>query len=288
MNWVDMDLLETMKQLIVESNTRLRSDVLVFLREALRKEQSSIGKRCLKVLIENAEMAKENGTPICQDTGLVNIFLEIPEGFFLPRDLEKTMNKAISEAYNENGFRASTIFPPLGERKNRGDNTPGFLNILTSQGAFLSKVSVMPRGAGAENASFVMMLDPSTSEDDLLSIVSKEIVKRAPYACPPLIVGIGIGSTLDGAALLAKKALLRKLGKHSLNSNLAALERRFLDELNASGIGPCAFGGDTTCLWVFVEDAPTHMASLPVAVSISCHALRSASAEILISSKKGH
>lgn len=267
------------KQLCIIANTVLRPDVLTFLKEARLKESSELGQKCLEILIENAELAEKNKTPLCQDTGIVNVFLELPEGYPLPINIETLIDEAIAEAYRESGFRASTVENPIDNRKPRRDNTPGFLTILPCQEDKL-RITVMPKGAGSENASFLKMFNPGASKEEVISELVKELSSRIPFSCPPVIVGIGIGATFDKVTFLAKKALLRKVGEHSRDAEMALLEREILKRVNSLGIGPCSLGGDITALWVSIESAPTHIASLPVAVNLSCHALRSATIEI--------
>ncbi len=267
------------KQLCVRANTILRKDVFKFLKEARLKENSEMGKKCLDVLITNAEIAEKNKTPICQDTGVVSVFIELPEKFPLPKNIENLVDEAVSEAYAENGFRTSIVDSPLGNRKLRKDNTPAFINISPGLEDKL-RITVMPKGAGSENASFLKMFSPSVTTEEVISYLVDELGKKVPFSCPPVIVGIGVGATFDKVSFLARKALLRNVGEHSRDAEVARIEREILKRINNTGIGPCALGGNITCLWVAIESAPTHMASLPVAVNLSCHALRSASAEI--------
>jgi fumarate hydratase subunit alpha len=271
---------DIVKQMLVEANTVLRDDVYAFLRQALAREESPHGKECLEVLVRNADLARANRTPICQDTGLVSVFLELPEGKRLPKGFLELLEEAVAEAYVDNGFRASTVFPPLGNRRNRGTNTPPFVTILPVEATRPARLTVMPKGAGSENASLIVNLRPSLSPEEFVDAIVPEIVARAARSCPPVVVGIGIGGTFDKAPLLAKRALLRRLGEHSRDPNVARLERHMLERINESGIGPCALGGSVTCLWVSIEMAATHIASLPVAVSMSCHALRSATVDV--------
>lgn len=267
------------KQLCVRANTIIRPDVFKFLKEARLKENSEMGKKCLDILIVNAEMAEKNRTPICQDTGIISVFIELPEKYPLPKNLENLVDEAIAEAYTENGFRTSTVDSPLINRKLRKNNSPGFITIIPRREDKL-KITVMPKGAGSENASFFKMLNPTATTEEVISYLMNELEEKIPFSCPPVVVGIGAGGTFDKAPFLARKALLRNIGEHSRDAEVARLEREILKRINDSGIGPCALGGNVTCLWVAIEAAPSHMASLPVAVNLSCHALRSASSEI--------
>lgn len=271
---------ELVAKLLLEANTTLREDVLSFLREALSRETDERGRECLAVLVENAALARERRTPLCQDTGLVNVLLELPEGRRLPRGFLADVDAAVAQAYTEYGFRASTVYPPLGQRRNRGTNTPAFVTVLPVPATAPARLTVMPKGAGSENASFSTVFRPTADPEEVVTSIAREVVSRIPRACPPVVVGVGVGGTFDKAPLLAKKALLRRLGEHARDPEVARLERRLLSLVNESGVGPCALGGAVSCLWVSIEVAATHIASLPVAVNISCHALRSASADV--------
>lgn len=239
------------------------------LEEAVAEETGSARKH-LQILLENAAIAREQKRPICQDTGLLNIFIEIPSGWPVPEALLERAEKATAEAYREAGFRMSTVFPPVGERRNLGDNTPPFIKLFPVE-SNTARVTVMPKGAGSENVSFLMMLNPTVSEEEIADLIAKKVVGFAAKACPPLVLGICVGGTFDSAPVEAKKALLDEV------STTPGLGKEVKEKVNRSGIGPFGLGGRTTVLGVNVVERATHIASLPVAVSVSCHALRSAS-----------
>lgn len=264
---------EILKELIIKANTELPQPVLKLLQEAYEKAEEKNIKRRLQILLENAEIARKEKKPICQDTGLLNVFLFLPEGARYPEGFEDTLNKALYDAYFEGGFRFSTVNPPINGRKNPKTNKPPFLKIIPSGFAGKVRIVAMPKGAGSENVSFVKMFKPTTASDLLIDELVKLIVKKIRFSCPPVILGISIGGTFDSAPLKAKLSLL-EAGKYETELGKAIAEK-----INLSEIGPFGLGGFPTVLSACISLEPTHIASLPVAVNFSCHALRYAEAE---------
>ncbi len=267
---------EIICKLSLQANFVLRSDVREALKKALSQETSSRARKSLEIILENARLAEEEKKPICQDTGSVSVFLEIGTEVHLPSDFEVAINRGVSRAYREGFLRKSMVRRALFERKNTGDNTPVFIHSEVVPGEKL-KITVMPKGAGSENASFLEMLLPSDGVSGFKKKVLSRLKEVVPYACPPVIVGICVGGNFETAPLYAKKSLLDEVGRENPDERLSLLEREILEEMNSWGVGPGALGGRTTALAVHLVETSTHMASLPVAVCVSCHALRSAS-----------
>ncbi|MCX7831919.1 MAG: fumarate hydratase [Actinobacteria bacterium] len=256
------------KKEVIKANTVLPQPVRNLLNRAIEEEDNKDAIKRLKILIENALIAEEEKRPICQDTGIVNVFVFLPEGVCLPEGFYGTLNMSIYDAYKESGFRFSTVNPPIIDRRNDMTNKPAFLKIIDAGFSDVVRIVFMPKGAGSENASFIKMFKPTTSFDDLLEDLSKRIVEKARFSCPPVIAGISIGGTFDSAPLKAKLSLL-EAGLYT-----SEIAKEIKERINKSGIGPFGLGGLTTALDVTVNLEPTHIASLPVAVSMSCHALR--------------
>lgn len=256
------------KEHIIKANTVLPEAVRRLIENAIASEEDRKAKERLKILLENAEIAEREKRPICQDTGLLNVFVFLPEGAPLPAGFKNTVNLALRDAYLESGFRLSTVNPPVIERKNTGDNRPAFIKVIDSGLKDTVRVIFMPKGGGSENASFLKMFKPSTAFDELIEQISQLLVEKARFSCPPVIVGMSFGGTFDSAPLKAKLSLL-DAGRFETE-----IGRTVKEKLNSSCIGPFGLGGLTTALAVTVEFEPTHIASLPVAVCMSCHALR--------------
>lgn len=265
---------ETVKELCLQANLRLRPDVVKALRGAVRRE-SGRAKRCLAAVIENAAAARKNALPICQDTGFPTVFIELGQEVHVAGDLGKAVNKGIREGYAAGYFRTSIVPDPL--RRGKPRFVPGCLHTDVVPGNRI-KITVLPKGFGCENKSRLKMLNPTARPEHIREFVVDTVREAGADACPPYVVGVGIGGTADQACLMAKKALVRPIG--ASRSRTAAFEREILRGINALDIGPMGLCGKTTALAVQVEAAPTHIAGLPVAVSISCHALRSATAVI--------
>ena len=266
---------EAVTELCLKANFELRKDVVRALKGALKKETSLSAKNILKALIENAKIAKKKRIAICQDTGFVSVYLEIGDSVFISGgNLVEAINKGVEEAYKKGYLRKSVVAGPL-SRKNTKTNVPCVVHTDIVEGDRI-RISVLPKGFGSENKSAIKMFRPTASWDEVKEFVI-DVVKRAgPDACPPFILGVGIGGTFDYAAYMAKKALLRQVGAKGTPRHIHILEKELLRAINALKIGPMGLGGKTTALAVNIEEFPTHIAGLPVAVNVSCHATRSA------------
>ena len=254
--------------LCLKANYSLRSDVLSQIKSAYKKENNKKAKSALGAIIKNAGVASREKLAICQDTGLPLVFVEIGQDIKISGDFKKAVIKGIALGYRAGNFRESIVFDPLLRGKPAYEGA--ILHIDIVRGSKI-KITVMPKGFGCENKSQLKMFLPTAGIDEIKRFVVEAVKAAGPDACPPYVVGVGIGGTADYASLLAKKALLRSLYIPTLK-----LERELLKEINALHIGPMGLGGRATCLAVKVETCPTHIAGLPVAVNISCHALRSA------------
>lgn len=231
-----------------------------------------MAKTILDKIKENYQIADEQNVPICQDTGMACVFLEIGREVFIEGNLEEAINEGVRRGYTEGCLRKSVVGDPL-ERVNTGDNTPAMLYMEFTDGDKIS-ITVAPKGFGSENMSQIKMLKPSDGLEGVKEFILKVVEDAGPNPCPPIVVGVGIGGTFDKAALLAKKALLRPLDKHNENPFYGELEKEMLAKINEKGIGPQGFGGRTTALGLNIEVMPTHIAGLPCAVNINCHATR--------------
>lgn len=264
---------DSVAEMCKESNYYLGKDIINGYYQALEKEKSSTAKNILKELIKNAEIAAEEKVPVCQDTGMVIVFVEIGQNVNIKDgSLNKAINKGVSRGYKEGYLRKSVVNDPL-IRKNTGDNTPAVIHTEIVPGSQL-KLSVIPKGFGSENMSRIKMLKPTAGIKGIKEFIIETVERAGPNPCPPIIVGVGIGGTFEKAALLSKKSLLREIGKNNSDKKLAELESSLLEDINNLDIGPQGFGGLTTALAVNIESYPTHIAALPVAVNISCHASR--------------
>ncbi|HAH96898.1 MAG TPA: fumarate hydratase [Firmicutes bacterium] len=260
-------------QAALEANTRLPADIMHALEQAETAESSENGRKVLRLLLENARLAAEQVLPICQDTGVAIVFADVgQEVHLVDGEWESAINRGIAAAYRDGSFRCSMVADPL-QRANTGDNTPALIHWQLVPGSRVT-ITVMPKGFGSENMSRVVMLVPSDGIAGIRSVIIETVKSAGPNACPPLIVGVGIGGTQDHAALLAKKALLRPIGVAHPGAQTALLEQQWLGEINDLGIGPGGFGGNTTALALHIETYATHIAGLPVAVQLGCHALR--------------
>ncbi|WP_291569703.1 fumarate hydratase [Clostridium sp. UBA4548] len=270
---------EVVRQLCIDANYYLGDDIKNRLIQAREKEDWDIAKGILDQIIENANIARNEDMPMCQDTGVTCVFLEIGQDVhFAGGNLEEAVNEGIRRGYNEGFLRKSVVKDPL-DRVNTKDNTPGMIyyNIVPGDKV---KITVAPKGFGSENMSQLKMLKPSDGLKGVKEFVLKAVKEAGPNPCPPIIVGVGIGGTFDKAATLAKKSLIRPVEERNSNPYYANLEEELLKEINNLGIGPQGFGGRTTALAVNIETYPTHIAGLPVAVNINCHATRHAEAEL--------
>lgn len=276
---IDAKLIEdTVARLCIEANLRLPDDVVSAIECAETEEPWDGAKRILSLLGDNVRIAEEKTLPMCQDTGMACVFLELGQNVHIDGDLEEAVNNGVRRGYGEGYLRKSVVCDPL-RRINTGDNTPALLSVKLVPGESL-RITVMPKGFGSENMSALKMLKPADGVEGVKRFVLETVEKAGANPCPPIIVGVGIGGSFDKAAYLAKHALLRPLDKPNRDEYYAALEKELLDKINALGIGPQGFGGKTTALAVLIESMPTHVAGLPVAVNISCHATRRKSASL--------
>lgn len=256
-----------------EINRMLRPDVLAALQGALAREPSEAGRAVLSEIVENAELAARTGLTTCQDTGVACVFIRLGQEVRLTDGaLTDAVNEGIRRAHRTHHLRASVVRHPL-DRRNTGDNAPAMLHVELEPGEGLT-IDLLAKGAGSENMGRVVMLAPAEGREGVVREVVETVRAAGGNPCPPIVVGVGIGGTQDVAALLAKKALFRDIRESSPDPLSAELEKTLLAEVNALGVGPMGLGGETTALAVLVETAPCHMASLPVAVNLMCHAFR--------------
>ena len=262
---------ETVSQLCIQANLDLRRDVLALLNQAFRSEKNKRAKDILRAIIANAKIAKSQKFAICQDTGMPVIFLEIGQDVRIKGNIKEAVNKGVEDGYHRTALRNSIVKTPL--KRGAAVYSPVIIHTDMARGNKI-KITVMPKGFGCENKSQLKMFKPTAEIGEIKKFIIECIKSAGPDACPPYVVGVGIGGTADYACLLAKKALLRGLRPQA--SGLRGLEKELLNEINKLNIGPMGLGGRITCLALNAETYPTHIAGLPVAVNISCHALRSA------------
>lgn len=279
MRIIDSKVIEdTVARLCIEANLRLPPDVINAIESAEKAEPWDGAKRLLSLLGDNVRIASEKTLPVCQDTGMACVFVELGQDVHIDGDFEEAVNNGVRRGYGEGYLRKSVVCDPL-RRVNTGDNTPALLTVKLTRGDKM-RITVMPKGFGSENMSALKMLKPADGVEGVKNFVLETVEKAGANPCPPIIVGVGIGGSFDKAAYLAKHALLRPVNEPNPDEYYAALERELLEKINALGIGPQGFGGKTTALAVLIEAMPTHVAGLPVAVNISCHATRRASASL--------
>jgi fumarate hydratase subunit alpha len=262
------------KKLFIEANTVLETDVIAALKQSCEREESITGKQVLEKILENADIACKNKMPICQDTGLAILFVEVGQDVHIVGgDLRAAIEEGVRQAYAE-GYLRKSVCDPL-SRENTGDNTPAIIHIDIVAGNQI-KIIAMPKGGGSENMSAAQMLTPAAGAEGIKKFVVEKVAQSGANPCPPVIVGVGIGGSLEQACILAKKALLRPLVSENNNTNerLAQMEKELFARINELGIGPAGLGGRVTALAVNIEMMPCHIASLPVAVNIQCHVAR--------------
>ena len=270
------DIVDAVQYLAIKANIELGDDMLDALQDAVNKEESPAGRDALKNLLENAKIAREDSIPICQDTGLAVVFVEIgQEVHVIGGSLKEAINEGVRLGYRNGYLRKSTCDPFT--RKNIGDNTPAVIHFDIVEGDSL-KITFVPKGGGSENMSRATMLTPAAGIDGIKKFVIDLVDQAGPNPCPPIIVGIG--GSIEKAALLAKKAILRPVGTTNPDPFLQGLEKDLLEEINRLGIGPEGYGGRVTSLAVHINSMPCHIASLPVAVNIQCHASRHREVEL--------
>lgn len=264
---------ETIKKMCIEANYSLSSDMVKAMRKAEEKEESVLGKQILAQLQDNLEIAASDMIPICQDTGMAVVFLEVGQDVhFEGGSFEDAVNEGVRRGYTEGFLRKSVVGDPI-LRENTKDNTPAVIHTRIVEGDRV-KITVAPKGFGSENMSRVFMLKPAEGLEGVKNAILTAVKDAGPNACPPLVVGVGIGGTFEKCALMAKKALTREVGKHSDIPYVRKLEEEMLEKINCLGIGPGGLGGTVTALAVNVNTYPTHIAGLPVAVNICCHVNR--------------
>ena len=267
------EITQNIKEMCIEANHFLSSDMKKAIDNAYEKEESEVGKKVLEQLKENLKIASEDMIPICQDTGMTVVFIEIGQDIhFIDGNLEEAINEGVRQGYIEGYLRKSVVSDPL-IRENTKDNTPAVIHYSIVPGEEVT-ITIAPKGFGSENMSRVIMLKPADGIDGVKKAILNVIKEAGPNACPPMVVGVGIGGTFEKCALLAKKALTREVSEHSSISYIKDMEIELLNEINKSGIGPAGLGGKNTALAINIETYATHIAGLPVAVNICCHVNR--------------
>ena len=267
------EISKNIKEMCIEANHFLSKDMDIAMKNAVSTEKSPLGKKILSQLQDNLKIAGEDMIPICQDTGMAGVFLEIGQDVhFEGGDLEDAVNEGIRRGYVDGYLRKSVVKDPI-LRENTKDNTPGIIHYKIVPGDQV-KIKVAPKGFGSENMSRVFMLKPADGIEGVKEAVLTAVKDAGPNACPPMVVGVGIGGTFEKCALMAKEALTREVGSHSDIPYVKELEEELLERINKIGIGPGGLGGSTTALAVNVNTYPTHIAGLPVAVNICCHVNR--------------
>lgn len=267
---------QTVKELFLEANYVIGKDILDKLRQQYETEESPIGKSVINQIIKNDEIAAEEKIALCQDTGMAVVFIELgQEVAVVGGDFNDAINQGVKQAYTKGYLRKSVVNDPLFDRVNTKYNIPAITHITIVPGDKIT-INVTAKGFGSENMSRIKMLKPADGIQGVKDFIVKTAVEAGPNPCPPIILGVGIGGTMEMAAILAKKATTRPVGEHSSDVRYARLEDEILNEINKSGIGPAGLGGRTTALSVNIEYFPTHIAGLPVAVNICCHAARHA------------
>ena len=263
---------EVVKKLCIEANCYLPGDVQTCIEESCVREDWPQAKEILERIIENYQIAKSGPRPICQDTGLACVFVTVGQDVHVDGNLAEAIHEGVRQGYSQGYLRKSVVRDPL-DRVNTGDNTPAMIYYDIVPGDKL-EITVAPKGFGSENMSKIKMLKPSDGLQGVKDFILQVVEEAGPNPCPPIVVGVGVGGTFDKAAYLAKKALIRPADSHNPNPFWADLEDEMLERINALGIGPQGFGGKTTALAVNIEQYPTHIAGLPVAVNINCHVTR--------------
>ena len=271
---------EAVKTLCITANYDLPRDVYDALVRAREAEESPVGREVLGQLVENADIAASDRVPICQDTGFAVIFAEVGQDVhFVGGSFDAAVNEGVRQGYGDGYLRKSVAEEPAHARRNTRDNTPAILHTGIVPGDKV-RLTLMAKGGGAENMSSLNMLKPSQGWSGMVDAVVDTVSRAGSNPCPPVIIGVGIGGTIDMVTLLAKKALLRDIGSTHPDARLAGMEAELLEKVNALGIGPQGLGGSTTALAVFIEEMPCHIASMPMAVNVQCHAQRHKTVEL--------
>ena len=272
-------IIDTVERLCMQANYELNSDILHALEEGINREGSDTGRRVLSELVENARIAARERIAICQDTGMAVVFIELGQDVHIKGgSLRDAVNEGVRRGYEKGFLRKSVVSDPF-ERVNTEDNTPAVIHYDIVEGDRI-RVTVAPKGFGSENMSGLRMLKPSDGIEGVKAFILETVDKAGPNPCPPVVVGVGIGGTMEKAALLSKKALLRPVDRRNEDERISRLEEEMKELINGLGIGPAGLGGRLTVLAVNMEVFPTHIAGLPVAVNISCHVTRHAEAVI--------
>lgn len=275
----DTDIKNAVKALFISLNCEIGDDITNALENALNVEESDTAKAVLTQLLTNNKIAKEEQIPICQDTGMAILFVEYGDKVTIDGDFTQAVNEGVREAYIDGYLRKSVVDDPVFDRKNTNDNTPAVIHTKIVPGETL-KITAGCKGFGSENMSKTKMLPPSAGVEGVKAFVLDTVKTAGPNPCPPIVVGVGIGGTFEQAAVMSKKATFRRADSENQDSRYSALEKELLCEINKIGIGPAGLGGKTSALCVNIEYAPTHIASIPVAVNICCHAARHKSVEL--------
>jgi fumarate hydratase subunit alpha len=264
---------EKVKEMCIEANYALPKDIYALLKKGISQEEMPLSKGTLEVIKRNADIAKSKKRPICQDTGMACIFIELGQDVHIEGNLTDAINEGVRQGYVEGYLRKSVVADPLFERKNTNDNTPALIHYEIVPGDKL-KIIVAPKGFGSENMCQLKMLKPSDGVEGVKQFVLDTVEQAGPNPCPPIVIGVGIGGNFENVALLSKKAMLKDANEHHKDPRYSALEKELLESINALGIGPAGYGGATTALSLHIETLPTHIAGLPCAVSICCHVAR--------------
>lgn len=281
------DIADRVRDLCIQAAYELPGDVIASFKRALEMEQSPQGRAIFEELLRNAEVALTERIPYCQDTGTAVVFVRKgPRVTIEGGTLTAAITEGVGRGYSEGYLRASMVAEPLFDRKNTGNNTPPIIHFDESETDELV-ITLVPKGAGSENMSRLVMLTPSAGWDGIKREVVATVLKAGANPCPPIVVGVGIGGNLEMSGLLAKKALLRDIGEPNPDPRVAALEQELLEAVNATGLGPQGLGGTVTALAVHIETFPTHIASLPLAVNLGCHAYRHKTAVLLRGESNG-
>jgi fumarate hydratase subunit alpha len=270
---------EAIAKMAIDANYYLSQDIHDALEQGRQREESPLGKEILGQLVQNACIARDENMPICQDTGMAVIFMDIGQEVHIEGDLWEAVNAGVAKGYGEGYLRKSVVDDPLFVRKNTKDNTPAILHVSIVPGDKI-KIILAPKGFGSENMSAIKMLTPSAGVEGVRKFVVDTVTAAGSNPCPPIVIGMGIGGTMEKAALLAKKALTRPINIHNANPAYAKLEQELLELVNKTGVGPQGLGGTVTALAVNIEYFPTHIAGMPVAINVNCHATRHAETEI--------
>ncbi|MDT8715853.1 fumarate hydratase [Clostridium sp. 19966] len=273
------EIVMAVKKLCMDANYNISRDIKEALKKAHEEEDSLLAKNIIGKILKNSEIAENESVPMCQDTGMACVFIEIGQDVHVTGGyIEEAINEGVALGYKEGFLRKSVVGDPI-NRINTKENTPAVINYQIVKGDKL-KITLAPKGFGSENMSQIKMLKPSEGIEGVKKFVIETVKQAGSNPCPPIVVGIGIGGTFDKVALLAKKALLRPIDINNSDTYYAELEKELLDKINETGIGPQGFGGRTTALAVNIETYPTHIAGLPVAVNINCHSTRHVSVEL--------